>query len=258
LALACGTYQAHISLIESDRIRPQFSTLLRICEALELSQEERAQLLALAGYQVTPGLPDRRSIQRVLSKLVPILDGCGYPADVLDDSERLYYWNPMAAAIWAPLQGVPDPNTFETAVRGKRVVELYLNEARFPKWTSYLEDADAAIARSVFFFARAFRARPHEPDLQRTLNRVQQNRNFAKYLEAVESGAVEIFPEHTTYRILHPVLGKLHLHAWRTHTAIDQRFVITHFLPVDSATGTALRHIAQQCRDRSRKTEQNA
>ena len=102
LAFASGTDQAHISRIESDQKHPQYSTLCRICDALELSLVEREYLLGLAGYEISPPLPDEKTIEAVVSKLAPLIETYPYPAEIMDESERVWHLNDMGTMVWAP------------------------------------------------------------------------------------------------------------------------------------------------------------
>src|SRR5207244_11126968 len=78
LALACGMYQSHISAIENNKKHPQFSTLLRICNVLALSQQDRMQLFCFGGYQAAFPLPYQSLFRIVLPMLVPILESYVY------------------------------------------------------------------------------------------------------------------------------------------------------------------------------------
>src|ERR1700730_3202985 len=102
LALACDTNQAHISRIESNRKHPQYSTLVRLCEALDLPVPKRSYLLALAGYPVQPTLPSIAEVEEITAEIVPILQHYPYPALLMDVGERVWYVNSLLPQMWGP------------------------------------------------------------------------------------------------------------------------------------------------------------
>lgn len=111
LAFAIGSGQAHVSRIESNHKIPQYSTLVAICDALELSATERACLVSTAGYKLNVPLPDQQGVETALSKIAPFLDSCPYPATLIDEGERIWRLNPLAVAIWGKWTFVAgDPN----------------------------------------------------------------------------------------------------------------------------------------------------
>jgi hypothetical protein len=46
----------------------------------------------------------------------------------------------------------------------------------------------------------------------------------------------------------HPELGLIQYNAWRTHVAANERFLVTHCTPIDSATGRIFDRLANICR----------
>jgi transcriptional regulator with XRE-family HTH domain len=249
LAFTSNTDQAHISRIESNRQHPEYSTLSRICDALELSQTERAYVLAMAGYRVGPPLPDDASVSSALAKLAPLLDSYPYPASLIDESERMWHLNPLAVRLWGACYGSTDQQACLELVRGRRTVEIIFDSDRsndrLPCWASYYDDIDRVLMRVVALFWRAYRIHTYDVDLNRVALRLADNPACRGYLDRVENGEdVLQFIEHTTYTITHPDYGRLRLHSWRTRAAVDERFVVTHFSPVDSETSRVLERLA--------------
>lgn len=249
LAFASGTDQAHISRIESNRQHPEYSTLVRICDALALSQTERSYLLALAGYQVVPPLPDATTIHDVLGKLAPILDGLAYPASCIDEGERLWHLNPLAVLAWGECYGTTQPEQCLAYIRGRRSLETIFEpghyQERLAVWAAYYADFDHVLYRNVALFWRAYRARAHDPDLNAALSRLQQNPHFCELWERISHGENDLlYVDHTTYTIRHPTLGELRFHCWRTRAAIDERFIVVHYSPVDAPTSQILASLA--------------
>jgi transcriptional regulator with XRE-family HTH domain len=149
LAFACGTHQAHLSLIENNQKHPQLWTLVRICDALGLRQDDRSKLLALAGYHVAPPLPDEAAARSVLSKLVPILESYPYPTILMDEGEVTWHYNSIGTVIFGPLYGFNDLERFRSSTRGTRTFELLFDPDLFSRWKLYFEDLDNILMRVV-------------------------------------------------------------------------------------------------------------
>jgi transcriptional regulator with XRE-family HTH domain len=253
LAFASSTDQAHISRIESNRQHPEYTTLSRICDALELSQTERAYVLAVAGYRVGPPLPDEASVSTVLARLAPLLDSYPYPASLIDESERMWHLNPLAVWLWGDCYGSTDHQRCLELVRGRRTVEIMFESDHsrdcLSRWASYYDDIDRVLMRVVALFWRAYRIHSYDVDLNRAASLLAENPAYRGYLERVENGDdALLFIEHTTYTLTHPHHGRLYLHSWRTRAAVDERFVVTHFSPVDSQTSRVLERLARASR----------
>ncbi|HEY3083784.1 MAG TPA: helix-turn-helix domain-containing protein [Chloroflexota bacterium] len=250
LAFASGTDQAHISRIESNRQHPEYSTLSRICDALELSLAERAYVLAVAGYRLAPALPDEDAVTAALAKLAPLLDSFPYPASLIDEGERLWHLNPLAVALWGDCYGSTDRARCLALVRGRRTVEMIFDPEHYPErrriWAAYYADIERVLMRNVALLWRAHSIRVNDPEMSQTVARLLANPDFRRRWEQVGSGEDELlFVEHATYAICNPTLGRLNLHSWRTHAAADERFVVTHFSPVDSATSRVLERLSE-------------
>jgi transcriptional regulator with XRE-family HTH domain len=238
LALACETDQAHISRIENDRYHPQFETLVRICDALALSQTERAYVLARAGYHVVRPLPDRDAVHLISSKLAPLLDTYPYPALLIDEGERIWYLNAPFARLWGPCYQVGDQRDCLPLLLGKRTLELIfgldLHEPLLSAWQSYFEDFDTLLTRIVALFWRAYQARPQDAGMNRTLSRLMQHPVFRQLWERISAGETDlVLLEHAAYTVRVPTVGSFRINAWRTHCGLDERFLVVHHTPVD-------------------------
>jgi transcriptional regulator with XRE-family HTH domain len=251
LAFAIGSSQARISQIETNQSHPQWLTLARISDALGLTEYERKELLILAGYQAEPGLPNDTEVASVLFELVPVVDSYPYPAGIIDEGERTWYWNALKFLVWGPCYRVSDRHAFDTKLKGKRPIEVLFDpegyQIRYRAWAAYIEDIDNLITRLVAIFWRAYRIRPHDPTLIRTLSRLKQNPDFCVIWHQVQRGERNVHDlEHTTQVAHNPQIGRLQFHVWRTHPAIDSRFVVVHFTPADSSTHEALRRLVER------------
>jgi transcriptional regulator with XRE-family HTH domain len=262
LAFASGTDQAHISRIESNRQHPEYSTLGRICDALALSQTERSYLLALAGYQVVPPLPDDAAIRGALRKLAPLLDSFAYPATLIDEGERMWYSNELAVTLWGECYGSSCQERCLELIRGRRSLETIFEPAhyreRIAAWAAYYEDLEHVLLRNVALFWRAFRVRANDPEMKAALSRLSQNPDFCQLWDRVSHGENDLlYVDHATYTIHHPELGQLRLHCWRTRAAIDERFIVVHFSPVDAVTSRILTSLTESPARRGRASAQD-
>jgi transcriptional regulator with XRE-family HTH domain len=252
LAFAIGSGQAHISRIESNHKIPQYSTLVAICDALELSATERAHVVSSAGYRVKLPLPDEKAVKATLSKLASFMDSCPYPATLCDEGERIWYVNPVAAAIWGQWTfGADDHTDCNRLIRGKRVVELIFDPeyypVRCPVWKLHYENADWCLDRNVTLFWRGYQLHLDDLEMRRVVERLKTNPDFARRWERLECGDSNlVFIEHASYTLLHPELGCLCYHAWRTRVMADERFLVTHCIPIDDFTSDVFKMLAQR------------
>ena len=253
LAVASETDQAHISRIENNLYHPQYATLVRICDALALSQTERAYILARAGYPVLRRLPDINTVQRVSGKLAPLLDSYPYPALLIDDGERIWYLNAAIVKLWGPCYGANDQQGCLPLFFGKRGLELIFGfDSHAPLlsvWRSYFEDFDELLIRIVALFWRAYRVRPQDAEMSCTLTRLKRYPVFLQLWQRIEAGETDVlYVEHAAYTLRIPTLGRLRFNCWRTHCGIDERFMVVHHTPVDNDTILALERLDQSTR----------
>jgi transcriptional regulator with XRE-family HTH domain len=240
LALGVGTTQGHISRIEGNLTHPNFHTLIRICHALGLAQDEREELIQLAGYGAMSSLPGEPAIYSIVSNLGPILDGCLYPATINDDGERCWYWNGLCAPLLGPLWDVATREEFFASRKGRYSVEVLfeLYNKCYPFWKVQFEKIDQIVLRHVVLFARACRIRPHEQLLTEALARMKENPKFLKvWQQSQGSVGLPLLSDHDSFAIRCP---PLRFHIWRTRWTLDERFFVTHFTPSDRATRVQL------------------
>jgi transcriptional regulator with XRE-family HTH domain len=243
LALACETNQAHISRIESNRKHPQYSTLVRLCEALDLPAPKRSYLLALAGYPVQPTLPRRAEVEALLGEIVPVLQSYPYPALLMDGGERVWYVNPLLAEMWGAGLGGSDHAECMKSVRGRRTLEFVFDPTFLPVWRNLVQDLGRVMDRHVSLFWRAYHLHSQEADMNQALTALKTNPEFLQRWQDLEEGKVKILLlEHDWLPINHPRLGQLLFMIWRTTLAADERFIVAHFPPADEATRRVIEH----------------
>jgi transcriptional regulator with XRE-family HTH domain len=192
LALASDTNQAHISRIESNRKHPQYSTLVRLCEALNLPAAKRSYVLALAGYPVQPTLPKREEIEALLPEVVPVLESYPYPALLMDTGERVWYVNPLVARVWGIGLGGSEHKLCMKSVHGRRTLEFVFDPRYQPVWQALVPDLDRVMDRHVSLFWRAYHFHPHEADMNQVLKVLKQNPEFLRRWQDLEEGKVKI------------------------------------------------------------------
>lgn len=254
LAFAIGTDQAHISRIESNQKHPHYPTLARICEALRLSRGERMYLFALAGYPEGARLPNQQEVGRVLTQMVPLLESYPYPTTLMDEVERLWHFNKVAVALWGPSFGISEQEDFLALARGKRYLELVLDPRIYATWKTYWDDVDGILDRLIATFWRAHHAHAVDREVISAFENLIRRPEFRQRWEAIERGEAQVlFVEYGHYLFHHPKLGPISYNSWRTHPVLDERFVVTHCTPIDSASARAFEFLARSVgRDRGK------
>ncbi len=247
LALACGTNQAHISRIESNRKHPQYTTLVRLCEALDMPAAKRCHLLALAGYRLEPPLPDKGAVDTVLSELAPVIDRYRYPALLMDVGERIWYVNALLSEMWGPCLGGNTHTKCLTSVRGKRSLQFLFDSKFMPVWMSRLQDPGPVMDRHAFLFWRAYHHHSQEAEMNLALETLKSNREFLQRWQHLEDGKMKAgLVEHDLLPLNHPVFNKIVFGIWRTTVVADERFIVAHFPPADEVTQLAIGRLLRQ------------
>ena len=241
LALACETNQAHISRIESNRKHPQYSTLVRLCDALELPAPKRSYLLALAGYRVERTLPDMAEVEALSFQMIPVLQRYPYPALLMDVGERVWYVNPLLVPMWGAALGGRDHAECMKSVRGRRTLEFAFDRRYMPVWRSLVPSMDKVMDRHVSLFWRAYHLHPQEADMEQALSTLKCEQEFLKRWQKLEDGNDNlVLVEHDWLPLRHPRFGQLVFMIWRTTLAADERFIVAHFPAADEATHRAI------------------
>jgi len=245
LAFASGTDQAHISRIESNRKHPQYSTLVRICAALELRPAERQYLFALAGYPTTPPLPNEDEVRAMVFRFTPLINRLPYPALFMDEGERVWYLNGLVAACWGACFGSDRHGECLSLIRGRRNVQFLFHPRHFATWRGYFPKLHQVMDRHVGLFWRAYRLRPLDCDMNETLGALLRHEEFRRRWQALEAGRMNLLlVEHDRLEVSHPHLGMLIFYIWRTKSVADERFIVAHFTPADEATARTIRRLA--------------
>jgi len=241
LALASGTNQAHISRIESNRKHPHYSTLFRLCEALDMPAAKRCYLLALAGYRVEPALPDKAAVDALLSEFAPVIDRYPYPALLMDVGERIWYVNALLSEMWGPCLGGSTHAKCLMSVRGQRSVQFLFDSKFMSVWMSRLQDPGPVMDRHVFLFWRAYHLHSQEAEMNMALETLKSNHEFLRRWQYLEDGKMKpAVVEHDSFPLNHPHFSEIVFSIWRTTVAADERFIVAHFPPADDITQLAI------------------
>ena len=201
----------HYTLLEQGRVRASASVLAALARALHLGDDQRDQLLALAGTCTVR--PRRRGTQQVQPSLRWLLDDLtATPAMVLGSRLDIVAWNPLAAALLVDFAEIPAKN--------RNYVRLLFTEPamreRYPDW--------ANVARGSVAALRAEAARyPDDARLTALVGELAvRDTDFGTWWAARQLPA----PTRGTKTLRHPVAGDLVLD-WDTLTSDgDQRLVV--------------------------------
>ena len=88
--------------------------------------------------------------------------------------------------------------------------------------------------RNVALFWRMCKLRSDDAELREISARLMQNPEFSCHWDKMEKSVSDLyFLDHATYAIRSTIYGRGTVNAWRTRTAVDERFIVTHFLPAD-------------------------
>jgi hypothetical protein len=109
-------------------------------------------------------------------------------------------------------------------------------------WRTTYVNLDVVLMSLVDVFARAYRLRPRDREMQAVVERLSRNPEFARrWRLAMQPDSDPLFYDQM---LVHPELGQLHLHLWRTRVPFDERFTVVHFTPVDGQTSDALARLS--------------
>ena len=139
-------------------------------------------------------------------------------------------------------------------MRGKRFLELVLDPRVLETWSTYYSDVDGFLNRLIALYWRAHCAHAYDPEMQTTFEKLNWIPEFSRRWAAIEQGEVQVlFVEYGNYVFHHPELGSIQYNTWRTHHAIDERFIVTHCTPTDSSSARAFEFLARTVRSYSQR-----
>ena len=130
----------HYTLLEQGRVQTSASVLTALARVLHLGDDQRDQLLALAGTCTVQ--PRRRAARGVQPRLRRLLDDLtATPAIVLGSRLDIVAWNPLAAALLVDFAEIPENK--------RNYVRLLFTEPamreRYPDWANVARGSVAAL-----------------------------------------------------------------------------------------------------------------
>jgi transcriptional regulator with XRE-family HTH domain len=196
LAVLAGVSIEYVVRIEQGRATtPSAQVCLALARALQLSDEEQAHLLRLAGHAADPNRIPRLvpgSVHRIMDQL------SGHPLSVYDATWQLLHWNPLFAATFGDPSALPagDRNIVLRQFEGK-TGRLRLTPAE-----------QSAFEESLVADLRATTSRyPDDPDLTALITRLERS---ARFREVWALGAVAA--HQSGHKIVeHPEVGAVDL-----------------------------------------------
>lgn len=191
LAVLAGISIEYVVRLEQGRVvTPSAQVCLALARALQLSDEEQAHLMRLAGHAADPSRVPRLipgSVRRIMDQL------SGHPLAVYDATWRLLHWNPLFAAVF----GEPPTDGLLLQQFGGGLSRVRFTPAE-----------RAAFEESMVADLRSTSGRyPSDPDVARLIERL---RVFPRFRELWEKGSV--FEHQSSSKVVeHPQVGDIEL-----------------------------------------------
>jgi transcriptional regulator with XRE-family HTH domain len=235
LAVAIGSDKSHVNRIERGHQQPTKQTLIRICDALELSWGERGLLLGLAGFLVEPPAPTPPEIRAVVEQLRATVLAADYSMSLQDTEVRVWELNDIVAYAFLGYSGRVEALP---QVYGVRNMELMLDHPVGEWWRRVIVDFDGYARRHLAQFRRNYRYRQHLPEYQRIMDLILQDRHIHQLWDELVSADASgpRFLDHQRVKLDHPEVGRLAVQIWHSSLISDDRFLLTHLFPADPQT----------------------
>jgi transcriptional regulator with XRE-family HTH domain len=198
LAMLAGISAEYIAQLEQGRARtPSAQVCSALARALQLSDEEQAHLLRLAGHTADPDRVPRLlpiGVRRVADQLAAT------PVAVYDATWQLLHWNALFAATWG------DPSRAGAADRNAMIVQF---ERRNPRVRQTSAER-AWFEQSLVADLRTTTGRyPDDPDVAALVGRLNRTARFRNLWAGPAVAAHE--SAHKT--AVHPEVGEIALDA---------------------------------------------
>lgn len=194
LAQLAGISPEYVVRLEQGRATtPSAQVCSALARALQLSDDEQAHLLRLAGHAADPGRVPRlvpESVHRIVEQLA------AGPVAVCDASWQLLHWNAMFSATFGDVSRLSDD------ARNAMLFQFENHENRLRQTPAERE----AFERSLVADLRATTSRyPNDPDVRALVARLRRG---ARFRELWELGAVG---DHQGARkiVVHPDVGDI-------------------------------------------------
>jgi transcriptional regulator with XRE-family HTH domain len=212
LAQLAGISVEYVVRLEQGRAsRPSAQVCTALARALQLSDEEQAHLLRLAGHAADPGRVPRlvpASVHRIVEQLADS------PVSVFDASWHLLHWNQLFAAAFV------DPTRVPHDERNALIAQFEDRPSRIRQTAA----EKAAFEESLVADLRATTSRyPNDSDIRALVSRLQHSARF-RALWALRS----VGDHQGTHKVVvHPEVGDIAFEAnVLTTQGTDLRIVV--------------------------------
>jgi len=225
---------SRLSKIEQGRVgKPTRETIEKIIKGLELSEQEKGQLLYAGGY-----LPTDEEIENIIKKVKDKIDNWHYPAYLLDFSWRMLYTNGITTHVfilpknWKTIVNKSKPNILEAPFAKdmlKATIEKGDDEIRLKPF---------AVAHIATFKAVNQRFQ-NEAWHKKLIQYLMKYHEFRKLWPTIEPNEYEKFLRYEYKKISGVYEGKkriLRLHMFVVSIINDPRFDLILYAPADRDT----------------------
>ncbi|WP_033346345.1 helix-turn-helix transcriptional regulator [Catenuloplanes japonicus] len=223
LAMLAGISAEYVERLEQGRsTTPSAQVCAALARALQLTDNEQAHLMSLAGHAAGPDRVPRlipSSLHRIMAQLE------AGPLAVYDATWQLLHWNPLFAATFGDPTRVTDD--------GRNV--LIMQFEGFPIRARQTPGERAEFEESLVADLRATTGRyPHDPDVAALVARLQRGPRF----RALWARRAVDYHEHASKTVVHPDVGEIPLTSDVLATrGTDLRLVVHTARPGTDARG---------------------
>ena len=236
LAVAIGSDKSHINRLEKGHQIPAKATLIRICEALELTWEEQRKMISLAGYYSNLPAPSDDEVERMVQKATPYLRTLHYPATINDSEGLLWTANDLEAYTF---YGYRDTNKFLFDCQGFRIIELLMTP-KFNDWFhKTLCNYDEYLVRQLLRFKKQYLHHVQDYEYQNIRKRLLSISEFREKWQKVEEGTPDadlLLLDHQVVKFQHPELGYYEIQIFHSELSSDERFQLIRHIPNNDDT----------------------
>jgi transcriptional regulator with XRE-family HTH domain len=223
LALLAGISVEYVVRLEQGKAAtPSAQVCAALARALQLSDDEQAHLMRLAGHAAGPGRVPRLvpgSVHRIVDQLA------GSPVGVYDATWQLLHWNPLFAATFG------DPTRLPEASRSALISQFEGGLARVRQTAAERAEFETSLVADL----RATTGRyPGDPGLAALIDRLVRTDRFRQLWE------LRVVAEHETASktVAHPEVGDIAIDSnVLTTQGTDLRLVVCTPRPGTDARG---------------------
>lgn len=237
LAVAIGSDKAHVNRLEKGRQVPTEQTLEKICNALELTWEEKRWLITKAGYYAMPPAPEDDEINHVVELMDSHIMKFPHPAILLDQEAIIWDVNDLEAYSF---YGYENREKFMEDCCGLRIIELLMTPS-FSNWfEKVIENYDQYLRRQIMRFMMLYIRFQNNDEYQNIKDRIMEIDDMKKVWLNITEHSMEtrelLFLNHQILKVNHPEIGHYEVQVWHSEMAFDERFTLIQHIPNDVDT----------------------